>query len=95
MSLWQQLDLCLSSFLFKIQKHIKISSNFLLEAMRERGSKLGGYTSYDHFIAKPITTPQITDESFEVSPSLLNLITREEFGVSASEDAFMHLHDFL
>ena len=31
----------------------------------------------DHFIARPIATPEITAESYEVSPSLLNLITRE------------------
>jgi hypothetical protein len=29
----------------------------------------------------------------KVSPGLLNLITREQFGGSASEDASMHLHD--
>ena len=43
----------------------------------------------------PITTPEITAESYQVSPSLLNLITREKFGGSAMEDASMHLHDFI
>ena len=64
--------------------------------MGERGTKLCDYTNTpnDHFIAKPITTPEITAESFEVSHGLLNLITREQFGGSASEDASMHLHDF-
>ena len=64
--------------------------------MGERNTKLCDYTNTpnDHFIAKPITTPEITAESFEVSPGLLNLITREQFGGSASEDASMHLHDF-
>jgi hypothetical protein len=52
-------------------------------------------TPSEHFIARPITTPDIQDESFEVSPSLLNLITREQFGGSAQEDASMHLHDFI
>jgi hypothetical protein len=33
--------------------------------------------------------------SFEVSPSILNLITRDQFGGSAQEDASMHLHDFI
>jgi hypothetical protein len=51
-------------------------------------------TSNDHFIAKPITTPEITAECFEVSTRLLNLITRGKFGGSASEDASMNLHDF-
>jgi hypothetical protein len=45
-------------------------------------------------MAKPITSPEITAESFEVSPGLLNLITKEQFGGSTSEDASMHLHDF-
>jgi hypothetical protein len=60
-------------------------------------TKLCDYTNTpnDQFIAKPITTPEITAESYEVSPSLLNLITREQFGGSAVEDASMHLHDFI
>ena len=49
----------------------------------------------DHFIARPIATSEITAESYEVSPNLLNLITREQFGGSAMEDASMHLHDFV
>jgi hypothetical protein len=53
------------------------------------------YTPNEHFIARPITTSDIQAESFEVSPSLLNLITREKFGGSAQEDASMHLHDFI
>jgi hypothetical protein len=39
-------------------------------------------TPNEHFIARPVTTPAIQAESFEVSPSLLNLITREQFGGS-------------
>jgi hypothetical protein len=35
-------------------------------------------THNEHFIARPITTHDIQAESFEVSPSLLNLITREQ-----------------
>jgi hypothetical protein len=64
--------------------------------MGER-TKLCNYTNTpnEHFIARPITTPDIQAESFEVSPSLLNLITREQFGGSAQEDASMHLHDFI
>ena len=63
--------------------------------MGER-TKLCDYTNTtnDQFIANPITTPEITAESFEVNPSLLNLITREQFGGSANEDASMNLHDF-
>jgi hypothetical protein len=52
-------------------------------------------TPNEHFIARPISTPDIQAESFEVSPSLLNLITREQFGGSAQEDASMHLDDFI
>ena len=60
-------------------------------------TKLCDYTNTpnDQFIAKPITTPEITADSYEVSPSLLNLITSEQFGGSAMEDASMHLHDFV
>jgi hypothetical protein len=42
------------------------------------------------FIANPITSPQIQAQSFEVSPRLLNLIAKEQFGGSASEDPSMH-----
>jgi hypothetical protein len=64
--------------------------------MGER-TKLCDYTNTpnEHFIARTITTPDIQDESFEDSPSLLNLLTREQFVGSAQEDASMHHHDFI
>ena len=64
--------------------------------MGER-TKLCDYTNTpnDQFITRAIATPKINAESYEVSPSLLNLITREQFGGSAMEDASMHLHDLL
>jgi hypothetical protein len=46
------------------------------------------------FIASPITLPEIKADSFEVSPRLLNLIAKDQFSGSASEDASMHLQDF-
>jgi hypothetical protein len=46
-----------------------------------------------HFIAKPITSSEITAESLEVSPGFLNFIYKDQFGASASVDASMH-HDF-
>ena len=48
-------------------------------------TKLRDYTNTpnDQFIARPIATPEIKADSYEVSPSLLNLITREQFGGSA------------
>ena len=60
-------------------------------------TKLCDYTNTpnDQFIARPIATPEIAADSYEVSPSLLNLITREHFGGSALEDASMHLYDFV
>ena len=60
--------------------------------MGER-TKLCDYTNTpnDHFIDRPIATPEIIADSYEVSLSLLNLITREQFGGSAMEDASMHL----
>ena len=64
--------------------------------MGERTTKLFDFTNAPNaqFIAKPITSPEIKADSFEVSPGLLNLICKEQFGGSASEDASMHLHDF-
>jgi hypothetical protein len=46
-------------------------------------------------IAKPITFSEITAGSFEVSPGLLNRICKDQFGGSTSEDASMHLHNFV
>jgi hypothetical protein len=37
---------------------------------------------------------KIKADSVEVSPGLLNLIAKDQFGSSASEDASMHLHYF-
>jgi hypothetical protein len=45
------------------------------------------------FIASPITAPEIKACSFQVIPGLLNLIAKDKFGGSASEDASMHLQD--
>jgi hypothetical protein len=45
------------------------------------------------FIAN-LTSPKIKADSFKVSPMLLNLIAKEQFCGSASEDVSMHLHDF-
>ena len=61
----------------------------------ERELALKSLSLNNLFVAKPITTPEIQDDSYEVSPSLLNLITRKQFGGSAMEDASMHLHDFV
>ena len=60
-------------------------------------TKLCDYTNTpnDQFIARPIATPEIKADSDEVSTNLLNLITREQFGGSAMEDASMHPHDFV
>ena len=64
--------------------------------MGERTTKLCDFTNTpnDQFTSSPITSPEIKADSFEVSPGLLNLIVKEQFGGSASEDASMHLHDF-
>ena len=64
--------------------------------MGERNTKLCDFTNTpnDQFTSSLITSPEIKADSFEVSPGLLNLIAKEQFGGSASEDASMHLHDF-
>ena len=64
--------------------------------MGDQTTKLCDFTNVPNaqFIANPITSPEIKAESFEVTPGLLNLIAKEQFGGSASEDASMHLQDF-
>jgi hypothetical protein len=64
--------------------------------MSDQTTKLCDFTNAPNaqFIASPITSPELKADSFEVSPRLLNLIAKDQFGGSANEDAFMHLHDF-
>lgn len=64
--------------------------------MGDQATKLCDFTNTANaqFISNPITSLEITADFFEVSPGLLNLIAKEQFGGSASEDASMHLHDF-
>jgi hypothetical protein len=65
--------------------------------MGDMTPKLSDYTNVPNtqLIAKPITFTEITAESFEVSPGLLNLICKDQFGGSTGEDASMHLHNFV
>jgi hypothetical protein len=64
--------------------------------MGDQTTKLCDFTNAPNaqFISRPITSPKIKADSFEVSPRLLNLIAKYQFGGSASEDASMHLYDF-
>jgi hypothetical protein len=64
--------------------------------MGDQTTKLCDFTNAPNaqFIASPIAFPEIKASSFEVSPEILNLIAKDQFGGSASEDASMHLHDF-
>jgi hypothetical protein len=64
--------------------------------MGDQTTKLCDFTNVPsaQFIANPITSLEIKADSFEVSPGLLNLIAKDPFRGSASEDASMRLHDF-
>jgi hypothetical protein len=64
--------------------------------MGNQTTKLCDFTNAPNaqFIASPITSPEIKTDSFEVSPVLLNLIAKDQFGGGASEHASMHLHNF-
>jgi hypothetical protein len=63
--------------------------------MGDQTTKLCDLTNVPNaqFIASPITSPEIKAYSFQVIPGLLNLIAKDKFGGSASEDASMHLQD--
>jgi hypothetical protein len=64
--------------------------------MGDQTTKLCDFTNARNaqFIANPITSPEIKADLFEVCHGLLNLIAKDQFGGSASEDVSMHLHDF-
>jgi hypothetical protein len=84
-------------FFFVLFKNPKNTCrSFALRNMGDMTTKLCDYTNVPNaqFIAKPITSPKIIAESFEVGLGLLNLTCKDQFGGSAGEDASMHLHDF-
>jgi hypothetical protein len=60
--------------------------------MGDQATKLCDFTNVTTmlFIANPIISTEIKDDSLEVSPGLLNLITKDQFGGSASGDASMY-----
>jgi hypothetical protein len=64
--------------------------------MGDQTTKLCNFTNVPNakFIANPIISPEIKVDPFEVSPRLLNLIAKDQFGDGASEDVSMNLHDF-
>jgi hypothetical protein len=64
--------------------------------MGDQTTKLCDFTNVPNaqFIASPITSLEIKADSFEVRLGLLNLIAKDQFGSSASEDASTYLHDF-
>jgi hypothetical protein len=55
-------------------------------------TKLCDYTNVPNAqcISKPITSHEVIAKSFEVSPGLLNLICKDQFGCSVAEDACLH-----
>jgi hypothetical protein len=61
--------------------------------MGDQTTKLCGITNAPkaQFIASPIMSPKIKANSFEVSLGILNLVAKDQFGGSASEDASMHM----
>jgi hypothetical protein len=63
--------------------------------MGDLTTKLCDFTNVPNvqFIANPITSSEIK-VVLEVGPGLLNLIAKQQFGGSASEDASRQLHDF-
>ena len=57
--------------------------------------KLGEYaTPNDDYLRAPITQPAVTAENYEIKPHFLSLVQQNQFGVSSSEDAGMHLNAF-
>jgi hypothetical protein len=83
-------------FCFYTQNPKKLVYTFCYGNMGDQTTKLCDFTNVSNvqFITNPITSPKIKVDSFEVSPRLLNLIAKDQFGGSASEDASMQLHDF-
>ena len=59
-------------------------------------TKLCDFTSHnnDDFICTPITTPATSAPSYEIKPTLLNLVMREQFS-GAGDDAALHLNNFV
>jgi hypothetical protein len=64
--------------------------------MGDQTTKLCDFTNapIEQFFASLNTSPEIKADSFEVSLGLLNLIAKDQFGCSASDNASIYLHDF-
>ena len=60
-------------------------------------TKLSDFTSMnnDDFICTPIATPAFTAEFYEIKPTLLNLVMKEQFSGASGDDAASHLNNFV
>lgn len=52
-------------------------------------------TNNDDFMSTPITPCETKADSFEISPTLLNLVMKEQFGETFNEDVASHVHNFV
>src|SRR4051812_46364090 len=59
-------------------------------------TKLCDFTSHNNndFICTPIAPPAPSAPSYEIKPSLLNLVMKEQFS-GGGEDASLHLNNFV
>jgi hypothetical protein len=60
-------------------------------------TKLCDFTSTNNsdFICTPIAPPATTANFYEIKPTLLNLVMKEQFSSASTEDAAAHLNNFV
>jgi hypothetical protein len=90
--------------LLKTQKEISIlNSCFYLSAFSfarmatPENTKLCDFTSTNNsdFICTPIVPPAPAANFYEIKPALLNLVMKEQFSSSSTNDAAAHLNNFV
>ena len=60
-------------------------------------TKLCDFTSTNNsdFICSPIAPPATKAKSYEIKPGLLNLVMKEQFSCTSTDDAASHLNNFV
>ena len=97
-------------FAFNYQKHKKISYLHLVyfqvifcpvfnsaKLSTPENTKLCDFTSTNNndFICTPIAPPAASAEFYEIKPALLNLVMKEQFSGVSTDDAAVHLNNFV
>ena len=74
-----------------------LSAFSFAEMANPENTKLCDFTSMNNsdFICTPIAPPTPAANFYEIKPALLNLVMKEQFSGTSTEDAAAHLNNFV